>query len=105
MHVCLSVCWHKKNNTSSPDPGCSTSAKYLQTVENVEKLPCLSFFLPDTLYKRLKSCILSWHHGRAYQTHPDIRPCVMEFYAFNFVVNYQAAYASYAKYDNQIFPR
>ena len=41
LYVCLSVC---TNNASSPDPGHSISAKYFQTVQNLEELPCLWFF-------------------------------------------------------------
>ena len=36
--VCPSV---GTKNASSPDPGRSISAKHLQTVQNIEKLPCL----------------------------------------------------------------
>ena len=60
----LSVCQKKKQNISS-DPGRSSSAKYLQTVLNVEKLLCLCLFLPNTLCKCLKSCLLNWHQGLA----------------------------------------
>ena len=69
--VYLSVC---TKSTSSPDPGCLISCKYLQTVKNFEKLPCLCFFLLDTLYKHLKSCVLSWHYGHTYRPHPDTWP-------------------------------
>ena len=40
------------------------------------KLPCLCFFLLDTLYKRLKSCVLSWHCSHAYRPRPDTWPPV-----------------------------
>ena len=53
-------------NTSSPDPGHSVGAKYLQTVQNCEKLPTLCFFLLETLHKCLKSCVLCCHHGNTY---------------------------------------
>ena len=45
---------------SSPDPGHSISAKYLQSVQNC--LVCASLLL-DTLYKHLKlrPYVLSWH--------------------------------------------
>ena len=54
----------------------SNSAKYLQTVRNIEKQPCLCFFLLDTFYKHLKPCVLSWHHRCVYRSHPDTWPCV-----------------------------
>ena len=53
---CLSV---GTKSASSPDPGRSFSAKYLQARQNVEQLTALCFFLLDTLYKHLKSCVLS----------------------------------------------
>ena len=65
--VCLCVCLSTQKN---PDPGRSISAKYLQTVQSFEKLSCLCFFLLDTLYKCLKSCVLSWHYWHTYQPHP-----------------------------------
>ena len=43
---------------------------------NCAKLSCLCFFLLDTLYKHLKSSILSWHRGHAYRPHPDTWPPV-----------------------------
>ena len=46
LSICLSVCRHK--SASSPDPGHSISAEYFQTVGNVEKVPCLCCFLPDS---------------------------------------------------------
>ena len=39
--VCLFV---GTKSASSPDPGCSVSDKYLQTVQNIEKLPCCNLF-------------------------------------------------------------
>ena len=67
---CLSVCLSAKKYQLSS----YVSAKYVQTVQNIEKLLCLCFFLLDTLYKRLKSCVLSWHCGHAYRPHPDTWP-------------------------------
>ena len=44
VSVCLSVGLSVgTKNASSPGPGRSISAKYIQTVQNVEKLPCLCF--------------------------------------------------------------
>ena len=60
--ICLSVCLLAQKR----DPGHSISAKYFQTMQNVVNLSCLCFVLLDTLYKCLKSCILSQHHGHAY---------------------------------------
>ena len=75
VHLSLSVCLSAQKCQFSRS-SCCISAKYLQTVLNFEKLPCLCFFLLDTLYKCLKSCIWSWHYGHAYQPHPDTWPCV-----------------------------
>ena len=57
--VCLSA-WQKCQFTRSRS---SISAKYLQTVCNIEKLPCLCCFLLDALYKALKTLyfeLASW---------------------------------------------
>ena len=53
-------------NARSPDPGRSINAKYLQTVQNVTKLPCLCFFLLDTLYKRLRVVGANWGRVQIY---------------------------------------
>ena len=46
----------RTKNASSPDLG---SAKYVQTVQSIQKLLCLCAFLLDTLYKCIKSSVLS----------------------------------------------
>ena len=66
LSVCLSVCLSVFCLSAQKTPVLQIQAvllvlKYLQTVQNFEKLACLCFFLLDTLYKHLKSCILSWH--------------------------------------------
>ena len=72
-HVRLSVCLSvSTKNPSSLDLGLSIFAKK----KNVEKLTCLCFFLLDTLYKHLKSCVLSWHCRHAYWSHTHTWPPV-----------------------------
>ena len=45
LSLLLSVCpFVGTKSASSPDPGCSVSDKYLQTVQNIEKLPCCNLF-------------------------------------------------------------
>ena len=75
VHLSLSVCLSAQKCQFSRSSRC-ISAKYLQTVLNFEKLPCLCFHLLDTFYKCLKSCIWSWYYGHTYYPHPDNWPCV-----------------------------
>ena len=69
----VSVCLSVTKNTSPPDQGRSSSAKYLQTVRDVGKLPCLCFFLLDMqriLQFELALCVY------VYWPHPDTWPPV-----------------------------
>ena len=65
--VCLSVCL---SAPKTPFLQIQTVLLVLDTFK-LKKLFCLCFFLLDTLYKCLKLCILSWHHGHAHRQHLD----------------------------------
>ena len=71
-HCCLSVCLKMPVLRIQAILLVLNSFKLYKALKN--RLACLCFFLLDTLlYKR---CVLSWHHGHAYQPHPDIWPRV-----------------------------
>ena len=71
LSVCLSVC------LSACLSVCLSAQKTPVLQIQIILLVKNRFFLLDALYKHLKSCVLSWHHGHTYIDHiPDTYPRV-----------------------------